>query len=76
MDRPQRLEIDDVVDLVLPVNDDEYQEAVGGQPADGLDGDGMPLGQGEDPTGPNQNGLSHHYPKFPSSCVGVLGWHV
>ena len=58
MDRPQRLEIDDVVDLVLPVNDDEYQEAVTGQPADGLDGDGMPLEQGEDPTGPNPGGAA------------------
>ena len=53
MDRPQSLETNDVVDLELPVNDDEYQEAVGGQPADGDMGDGMPLEQGEDPTGPN-----------------------
>ena len=56
MDRPQRIEINDVVDLELPVNNDEYQEAVGGQPVDGSDGDGMPLEQGEDPTGPNPGG--------------------
>ena len=35
-------DIDDAVDNRLPVNDDEYQEAVGGQPADGFDVDGMP----------------------------------
>ena len=56
MDRPQRLEIDDVVDLQVPVNDDEYQEAVGGQPEDGFgaeSGNGMPQEQGENPTGPH-----------------------
>ena len=57
MDRPQRIEID-VVDLQVPVDNDEYQEAVGGQPVDGSDGDGMPLEQGEDPTGPNPGGAA------------------
>jgi len=50
------VEIDDAVDNRLPVNDEEHQEAVGGQPEDGLDAesdDGMPQGQGVDPTGPN-----------------------
>jgi len=51
-------DIDDVVDNRLPVNDDEYQEAVGGQPEDGLDVDGMPQEQGEDPTGPNPGGAA------------------
>ena len=49
---------DDAVDNRLLVNDDEYQEAVGGQPADGSDGDGMPQEQGEDPTGPNPGGAA------------------
>jgi len=31
------IEIDDVVDNHLPINDEEYQEAVGGQPEDGSD---------------------------------------
>ena len=56
MDRPQRVEIDDIVDLQVPVNDEEYQEAVGGQPEGGFDAesdDGMPQEQGVDPTGPN-----------------------
>ena len=50
-------DIDDAVDKRLPV-DDEYQEAVGGQPADGFDVDGMPQEQGEDPTGPNPGGAA------------------
>ena len=58
MDRPQRIEIDDVVDLQVPVDNDEYQEAVGGQPVDGFGEDGMPLEQGEDPTGPNPGGAA------------------
>ena len=58
MDRPQSLETNDVVDLELPVNDDEYQEAVTGQPEDGAVGDGTPLEQGEDPTGPNPGGAA------------------
>ena len=58
MDRPQRLEINDVVDLEVPVNDDEYQEAVDGQPADGSDEDGMPQELGGDPTGPNPGGAA------------------
>jgi len=56
MDRAQRLEIDDVVDWQVPVNDDEYHEAVGGQPEGGSDAgsdDGMPPEQGVDPTGPD-----------------------
>ena len=56
MDQPQRLEIDDVVDLQMPVNDDEYLEAVGGQPEGGFgdeSGDGMPPEPGVGPTGPN-----------------------
>jgi len=50
------IEIDDAVDFRLPVNDEEYQEAVGGQPEDGFgaeSGDGMPQEQGVDQTGPN-----------------------
>ena len=56
MDRPQRVEIDDVIDLQVPVNDEEYLEAVGGQPEGGFDvesGDGMPQEQGVGQTGPN-----------------------
>ena len=55
---PNLEDYDDAVDNRLPVNDDEYQEAVGGQPADGSDGDGMPQEQGEDPTGPNPGGAA------------------
>ena len=56
MDRPQRIEIDDVVDLQVPVDNDAYQEAVGGQPEGGFgdeSGDGMPQEPGAGPTGPN-----------------------
>ena len=51
-------DIDDAVDNRLPVNDDEYQEAVGGQPEDGFGIDGMPQEQAEDPTGPNPGGAA------------------
>ena len=56
MDPFQSVEIDDVVDLQVPVNDEEYQEAVGGQPEGGFgveSGDGMPQEQGVDQTGPD-----------------------
>ena len=43
-------DIDDAVDNRLPVDNDDYQEAVGGQPEDGFDVDGMPQEQGENPT--------------------------
>ena len=50
------VEIDDAVDNRLPVDNDEYQEAVGGQPEGGSDtgsDDGTPQEQGVDPTGPD-----------------------
>jgi len=55
------VEIDDAVDNRLPVDNDEYQEAVGGQPEGGSDAgseDGMPQEQGENPTGPNPGDIA------------------
>ena len=49
---PNLEDYDDAVDNRLLVNDDEYQEAVGGQPADGAEGDGMPLEQEKSPQYP------------------------